>query len=66
MAHISFEKELPEGLTAEKYLKIFKKIWEVVRYELYLAIQAKSKENTRVDLYSLYDGIFLNFEKIRT
>ena len=33
--HLSFQDEIPENLTAEKYLHMYKKIWSCIRYDLY-------------------------------
>jgi len=43
--HLSFEDEIPEELTAEKYLIMYKKIWAILRHDLYKEIMAKKKEN---------------------
>ena len=37
--HLSFEGEIPEELTAEKYLLMYKKIWAILRHDLYILIQ---------------------------
>ena len=36
--HLSFEDEIPEELTAEKYLLMYKKVWAVIRHDLYKEI----------------------------
>ena len=43
--HLSFEDEIPDDLTAEKYLLMYKKIWAVIRHDLWKEIeQTKRKE----------------------
>ena len=37
--HLSFENEIPEELTAEKYLLMYKKIWSILRHDLFNLIQ---------------------------
>ena len=37
--HLSFEDEIPEELTAEKYLLMYKKIWSILRHDLWKDIQ---------------------------
>jgi len=37
--HLSFEDEIPEELTAEKYLLMYKKIWSILRHDLFIMIQ---------------------------
>ena len=36
--HLSFEEDIPEELTAEKYLIMYKKIWSVLRHDLWKEI----------------------------
>lgn len=69
---MSFEDDLPEDLTAEKYLLMYKKIWAILRHDLYLTVKAKAKE-LRVaegelpgpEFAKLYEAIHQNFEKVR-
>lgn len=35
---LNFFEELPEEMTAEKYLTMYKKIWAILRHDLYLEI----------------------------
>jgi hypothetical protein len=35
--HLSFEEDIPESLTAEKYLQMYKKIWAIMRHDLWKA-----------------------------
>ena len=44
LEHLSFEGEIPEELTGEKYLQMYKVIWAVIRHDLYKAIVARKKE----------------------
>ena len=37
--HLSFEDEIPEELTAEKYLLMYRKIWSILRHDLWKDIQ---------------------------
>ncbi len=69
--HLSFEDEIPEELTAEKYLQIYKKIWATIRHDLWKDIQARKKELRVQELpeeefNKLYNACHDNFETIRT
>ena len=68
--HLTFENEIPEELTADKYLLMYKKIWAVIRHDLYREIQRKKKEKMvdmleEKDFNELYEQQHKNFEKIR-
>jgi hypothetical protein len=68
--HLSFEEEIPEELTADKYLLMYKKIWATIRHDLFMEIQLKKKELRKVELDEkefdeLYNKTSKNFEKIR-
>ena len=68
--HLTFENEIPEALTADKYLLMYKKIWAVIRHDLYRDIQRKKKEKMvdvleEKDFNELYELQHKNFEKIR-
>ena len=67
---MTFENEIPEELTADKYLLMYKKIWAVIRHDLYRDIQRKKKEKmvdelSEKDFNELYELQHKNFEKIR-
>ena len=67
---LNFFEELPEEMTAEKYLTMYKKIWAILRHDLYLEIQAKKKELRCDKLESpvfdkLYEDSHKCFEEIR-
>lgn len=67
---MSFEDEIPEELTAEKYLIMYKKIWAVLRHDLYKEIMAKKKANredmlNEKDFDKLYEDMHKKFEDIR-
>jgi len=72
ISHLNFEDDLPEDLTAEKYLIMYKKIWAILRHDLYLAVKAKAKE-LRVpegelpgpEFAKLYELGHKDFEKVR-
>lgn len=42
--HLSFEDEIPDDLTAEKYLLMYKKIWAVIRHDLWKEIEQRKKD----------------------
>ena len=68
--HLSFEDDIPEELTADKYLLMYKKIWAIIRHDLYKAIQLKKKELRVNDLPSvefdkLYEETHKKFEEVR-
>ena len=68
--HLSFEDEIPEELTAEKYLLMYKKIWAIIRHDLYKDIVARKKELRVSDLYpdefnKLYEATHKRFEHVR-
>lgn len=42
---ITFDEGIPDELTAEKYLVMYKKIWALIRHETYNAAQKKMKED---------------------
>lgn len=44
ITNLSYEDEIPEKLTAEMYLQMYKKIWATVRHDLWKDIEAKKKE----------------------
>ena len=67
---MTFENEIPEELTADKYLLMYKKIWAIIRHDLYRDIQRKKKEKmvdelSEKDFNELYELQHKNFEKIR-
>ena len=67
---MTFESEIPEELTADKYLLMYKKIWAIIRHDLYRDIQRKKKEKmvdelSEKDFNELYELQHKNFEKIR-
>ena len=69
--HLSFDDEIPEELTGEKYLQIYKKIWATIRHDLWKDIQARKKELRVQELpeeefNKLYNTSHDNFETIRT
>jgi len=35
LKHISFVEEIPDNMTAEMYIRIYRKIWATIRHELY-------------------------------
>ena len=67
---MTFQNEIPEDLTADKYLIMYKKIWAIIRHDLYREIQRELKKS-RVEQLSeevfnkLYEEQHKNFEKIR-
>lgn len=68
--HLSFEGEIPEELNAEKYLLMYKKIWAVIRHDLFKEIQEKKRELRTEKLEAkefdeLYEEVHKRFEKIR-
>lgn len=68
--HLSFEDEIPEELNAEKYLLMYKKIWAVIRHDLFKEIQEKKRELRTEKLEAkefdeLYEEVHKRFEKIR-
>ena len=68
--HITFEDDTPEDLTADKYLIMFKKIWAVVRHDLYKEVQKRKKEMRVLELDEkefdkLYNAVHGRFETIR-
>ena len=68
--HLSFEDEIPEELTAEKYLLMYKKIWAIIRHDLYKDIVARKKELRVSDLppeefNKLYEATHRRFEHVR-
>lgn len=71
ITELSYEHELPEKLTAEMYLQMYKKIWATVRHDLWKEIQAKKKELRLNELsekqfYELYEEVYARFEAIRS
>jgi len=48
--NLSFEEDIPEELTADKYLLMYKKIWSTIRHDLYMDIERKKKELRKADL----------------
>lgn len=68
--HLTFEDDIPEELTADKYLMMYKKIWSVVRHDLYKEIQKRKKE-LRVneidekEFDKLYTAVHGRFETVR-
>ena len=68
--HLSFENEIPEDLTADKYLLMYKKIWAVIRHDLWKEIESKKKELRQGNLDPkefdrLYEEVHKKFEDIR-
>ena len=70
--HLSFEDEIPDDLTAEKYLIMYKKIWAVIRHDLWKEIERKKRELRVSDLDAksgvfdtLYEEVHKKFEDIR-
>ena len=67
---LSFIGDIPEDLTAEKYLVMYKKIWSIIRHDMWKEIQAKKKELRATDLpieefNKLYNEAHKKFESIR-
>ena len=68
--HLSFEGEIPEELNAEKYLLMYKKIWAVIRHDLFKEIQERKRELRTEKLEAkefdqLYEEVHKRFEEIR-
>ena len=68
--HLNFEDEIPEDLTADKYLIMYKKIWAVIRHDLYKEVQKRKKELRVSELDEkefdkLYNAVHERFETIR-
>ena len=68
--HLSFEDDIPEELTADKYLLMYKKIWAVIRHDLYKEVQKRKKELRVSELDEkefdkLYNAVHERFETIR-
>lgn len=68
--HLTFQDDLPSDLTADKYLMMYKKIWSVIRHDLYMAIVDKKKELRVQELDDkefdkLYNAIHKKFEITR-
>lgn len=69
--HLTFEEAIPEDLTADKYLLMYKKIWAVIRHNLYKAIVNRKKELRVTELEAsefdkLYNEVHKKFESVRT
>ncbi len=67
---LSFIEDIPEDLTADKYLVMYKKIWSIVRHDLWKEIQAKKKvlrvQDLPIDEFNtLYNETHKRFEQIR-
>ena len=67
---MSFEKEIPEELTADKYLLMYKKIWAIIRHDIWKAVQAKKTELRVNDLPTvefdkIYEEAHKKFENVR-
>jgi hypothetical protein len=41
---ITFDEDLPETMTSEMYIRIYRKIWATIRHDLYELVQLKKKE----------------------
>ena len=39
----SYQDQLPEGLDAFKYKLMFEKIWQILRHDLYMAVEKEKK-----------------------
>jgi hypothetical protein len=68
--NISFDEDIPEELTADKYLMMYKKIWSTIRHDMYMEIQKKKKELRLNDLEEaqfndVYNDIHKTFENVR-
>ena len=68
--HLSFENEIPEELTGDKYLIMYKKIWAIIRHDLWKDIMAKKKELRcktlpEAEFDQLYEEKHRLFENIR-
>ena len=68
--HISFQDDLPEKMTKEMYIRIFKKIWATIRHDLWKELEAFKKTNrvTTVkseDFDREYERVIANFETVR-
>ena len=67
---LTFGDDIPEELTGDKYLLMYKKIWATLRHDLYKAIVAKKKdlrvqELDESNFNALYNDIHKRFEMVR-
>lgn len=72
LEHINFVEELPEKMTSQMYIRIYRKIWATVRHDLWGLIKEKKKETNCIsgelparDFQECYNAAHKNFEKIR-
>jgi len=70
--HVALGDEFPEELTPEKYLLMYKKIWAILRHDLYEDMKKRAKELRcgveeipEAEFVKLYEEGHKNFEKIR-
>ena len=68
---ISFADDIPEELTAEKYLLMYKKIWSILRHDIYIEVKRRANElrvaNDQLpetEFNKICEEVFKNFEKV--
>ena len=44
ITQLTFADEIPEEMTAAKYLLMYKKIWATIRHDMWKALEEKKKE----------------------
>ena len=70
ITQLGYEDQIPKELTPEMYLRMYTKIWAIVRHDLWKDVQAKKKELrvnslTEQEFEELYEAIYTRFETIR-
>ena len=72
ISSISFADDIPEELTAQKYLLMYKKIWATLRHDIYEEVKVRAKELRvahdqleETEFNKIYEKVFKNFEKVR-
>jgi hypothetical protein len=71
LKHIDFNDGLPEKMTGEMYIRIYRKIWATIRHELYEAVKQKKKDTgcngelPPQDFAECYNNSHKKFEEVR-
>ena len=70
ITQLGFADQIPENMTAEKYLLMYKKIWATIRHDMWKEIEEKKKEQrveklSKDDVAKIHFDVHENFELVR-
>jgi len=70
LEEITFQEKLPEKLTKEMYVQIYRKIYAAIRHDLYMRIKDEQKEKKKMniseeDFSRLYNETYKKFNDVR-